>query len=207
MKKFLGALLTALAFVGAAKASVTLQVDNNGYLSGASGVNVHGNLYDVSFVSGDIQSVFLSSGRTTPNPPFADGTDVWDASQALLNQVFTDSSAGQFDSSPWLTSGCTSAVSSCYVVTPFELQVPGGVTGTGILAGFLRNWSGASGNEDSVGAQAYSEYGYAYPDPAVYAVWNLTSPFSVPEPSSILLMLVAGLCLATKIRSREFPNR
>jgi hypothetical protein len=77
-------------------------------LVGAANVNVCGILYDVEFVEGTCIGVF--SGCDSPDDfAFTDLTTVNVASQALLDQVFLDGVAGNFDTDPTSTFGCTNA--------------------------------------------------------------------------------------------------
>lgn len=76
----------ALIFAAPAVATVALQVNSSGVVTGATGVNVAGSLYDVNFVDGTCASVF----GTCDSAHFAFTTDTSavNASQALLDQVF-----------------------------------------------------------------------------------------------------------------------
>jgi len=89
----------ALALVPYASAAV-LVVNGNGILTGATGVDVGGTLYDVSF--GD---EILGLDSITA---FTDVFNAFKASEALGDQVFIN----QFDATPSLTLGCPTAYSA-----------------------------------------------------------------------------------------------
>lgn len=112
--------LIAAVLLGSAAAAVPASaaelVMSGGKLAGATGVSVGGKSYDVSFMDGTCSSVF--GGCTSSNFTFTTATTAYAAGQALLSQVFLNSKAGQFDSRPNLTVGCTSAI-VCDVLIPY----------------------------------------------------------------------------------------
>ena len=75
---------------------------------------------------------------------FTDTTSANAAAQALLDQVFTDSGAGQFDTMTQLTNGCTSTT-ECQVYIPRQVS---GSTASGSIS-----WN-FSGTGDGVGSFA-----------------------------------------------------
>ena len=93
-------LLVASATTGSA-ANLTV-VD--GELQGASGVDVGGVLFDVSFLDGTCISVFDGCDDVS-DFTFQSQADAALAGQALLDQVFVDGAQGNFDSQPELTRG------------------------------------------------------------------------------------------------------
>jgi len=73
-----------------------LQVDANGILTGATGINVNGKLYDVSFQDGSCNSLF---NNCDPRYfAFDNLDDANSAALALFDQVLIDSPQGMFDS-------------------------------------------------------------------------------------------------------------
>jgi hypothetical protein len=103
MRKFVLAVVLVLMSSGA-QAATPIVVE--GQLIGASGVDVGGKLYDVSFGDGSCISLFNGCDEDSdfPFPSLADGLL---AAQALADQVFnSDSILGSFDSEPGLTRGC-----------------------------------------------------------------------------------------------------
>jgi hypothetical protein len=101
------ALVVALFSAASAAHAATRNVVA-GQLVGASNVNVGGILYDVEFIEGTCISVF--GGCDSPDDfTFTDLASVNAASQALVDQVFLDVAAGNFDTDPTTTYGCTNA--------------------------------------------------------------------------------------------------
>ena len=117
---FLGTFVVVLALASTADAAfLTL---NGNILTGATGVNVGGTLYDVVFVDGTCVAIFDGCDDPATDFDFTTEADALAASQALLDQVFLNvSGGGQFDSTPALTFGCV-GFSVCSALTPFDLQ-------------------------------------------------------------------------------------
>lgn len=112
MKLFKQTLLTfaALFFCSSVFAAATLQISENGILTGATGVNVAGVLFDVKFRDGSCISLYSSCDKGSVFPGGYEGAEV--ASHALIEQVFV----GQYLASPQLINGCTSTA-NCIVLT------------------------------------------------------------------------------------------
>jgi hypothetical protein len=105
LRSCLGMLVVSLALASSADAA-TLLVNGSGLLTGATGVDVGGTLYDVEFVEGSCVALFDGCDAVT-DFDFTTAADVLAASQALLDQVFLDvSGQGTFDTRPSLTFGC-----------------------------------------------------------------------------------------------------
>ena len=167
-----------------AHASVMWQVDSLGQLTGATGVEVSGTLYDVQFVEGSCINIF--NGCDAPSDfLFNTITSAMNASQALMDQVLLDNSYGSFDTHPDLTSGCSSS-GYCYVLTPFSVDFHG-VNANRAENGIYANF------QDGVGFDGISPVYDVGNDPAsTYAQWSLHSD---PEPGTFALLslgLVAG---------------
>ena len=114
MRKTVLAAFAATMLAGSANAAT--QVVSGGMLTGATGVIV-GNLgvYDVGFFD-TCSSAFGTC--TTSSFNFNNAVDAATAAQSLLNQVLLDTTAGQFDSNPQLTTGCGANV-ACSIVIPY----------------------------------------------------------------------------------------
>ncbi|MEM6668983.1 MAG: PEP-CTERM sorting domain-containing protein [Pseudomonadota bacterium] len=115
--------LFAALFVTSAAPSaqaLSLNVDGGGILLGASGVDVNGVLYDVSFVDGNCIDLFDGCDEAS-DFDFSTEAAAEAAAQALLDQVFVDGPLGDFDSDPSLTFGCSDN-SLCYATIPYALQ-------------------------------------------------------------------------------------
>lgn len=198
MFTFIKALLVAVAatliMALPAQAGLARQVDSGGQLTGATGVDVAGVLYDVTFVDGTCSGVF-SGCDATSKFAFHSLADANAASSALLSQVFLDVSLGFFDSDPSLTTGCSST-SLCGVLIPYDV-----FSNDGVLASVAVNDTGI----DSVaGAQIRSYDDLLSFGEYSWAVWVPEN--SVPEPSSRALLGLAGVALAWSQRRRRFSN-
>jgi hypothetical protein len=180
--KLLAACMLTCSSVGSA---AVLQVASNGILTGATGVNVDGALYDVSFVDGTCVEIFAGCDS---NNDFLFNTFVSStlASLALSQQVFLDGSLGNFDSLPGLTKGCLSE-SICYAWTPF------GVGFNGVLSSkYFANVTDEFNDSIGTAASDNTENLAPLPNRADRAVWAKWTPAVVPEPASVAL-IAAGL--------------
>ena len=106
-----------LAFSAAPAAAAVLLVDGNGQLTGATGVDVGGTLYDVTFVDGSGITVFDGCNEAS-DFAFSDQATAELAAQALLDQVFIDGPAGNFDTDFSSIFGCGSPI-FCDALVPF----------------------------------------------------------------------------------------
>jgi hypothetical protein len=175
----------ALALVPYASAAV-LVVNGNGILTGATGVDVGGTLYDVSF-GDEILGLDSITG-------FTDVFNAFKASEALGDQVFIN----QFDATPSLTLGCPTSL-VCIVDTPFGF----GATG------FLRSASFTNIDESFAVSIDVSEEArslgldYSLDSSRTLARWSLSGPVAaIPEPETYAMML-AGLGLLGAVSRRR----
>lgn len=179
------------------QAAVVLQVNLAGQVTGATGVIVDGNTYNVAFEDGTCPSLFTGCDSTS-DFVFTTLSSAYSASVALLELVFIDVTGGPaFDSDPSLTFGCSSA-NMCHILTPYDSD------------GWIY---------DHVYASNYSTYFYVdSPTPAsfyttnrsftdeptwVFAVWSPVTVAAIPEPPGLALLGLAGIALAWSQRRRS----
>lgn len=200
MKRLLGlcALVTGMAFGNAH--AVMLQLDPSGILTGATGVNVGGHLYDVAFMDGTCADVF---GVCDPSHfTFTSDTSATVASQALLDQVFIDGLLGAFDTTPGLTSGCDPLATICNMITPFELTTSNSNPVVG--GSFAQNHFNEEGDFPHYGQFNVSDDS-SLDTGVTWAVWS-ASATDLPEPGTFVL-LGAGLLSLLASRGRYRPAR
>ena len=179
-------LIIAFSASQTSQAMPVLQVDGSGQLTGATGVDVGGILYDVEFRDGTCISIFSTCDNPVTDFTFQSLPQANNASTALKDQVFIDSVDGLFDTSPFLTTGIASAVANIY--TPYN-----------IIPGFI----------DTVSASVFVNHEPPFNDiignvnllvtndtilnlSTVYAKWSVkSSTENVPAPPTILLLGVA----------------
>lgn len=172
-------------FLASAASAATLIVNGSGILTGATGVNVGGTLYDVAFVEGTCIALF--GGCDSVNDfDFTTEADAVAASQALLDQVFLDAAQGEFNADPGLTSGCINTTFGvCEVWTPF---------GFGELAGESGVLIGAAENDAALGFDTVfvrvgsPDTDSSTSDEVVFARWTPSAVPDVPEPASLTLL-------------------
>ncbi len=201
------AVLTVLGlFSSQVAAAVVLHVDGNGQLHGASGVKV-GTLngtYSVKFNSSSLCSAVFSpcdqSGFT-----FLNAIDAAAAAQALLDEVFVDSPAGEFDTRPELTKGC---LDECYFYTPYV------TLGDTVYAMMAFNWFVSVPVDMDIVLGEIVEHGNLGPAVPVFSCgdsticqWTLwekdPSDPALPEPGSLSLIGLAGAALIWSSRRRR----
>jgi hypothetical protein len=190
LRSCLAMLLVTFALRSSADAA-TLLVNGSGILTGATGVNVGGTLYDVEFVEGTCAALF--DGCDSVNDfTFTTDADALLAGQALLDQVFLDTAKGEFDSDPGLTFGCIDTTFGvCAAMTPFGF----GEFATGALGVLM----GAAENDaaialDNVFSQLLLlDTDSSATDEVVFARWAPAAETALPEPATVSLL---GLGLA-----------
>lgn len=183
--------------LGSAHAAAVLQL-SGGELTGALDVNVSGTLYDVEFVEGTC--IVLFSGCDEPSDfTFTTMASGRDASFALLNQVFRDVPAGNFDSDPSLTFGCepNPTADFCLAITPWGLTTVAGFANTDFAANAL-----GPGGFAALATMFVTEDTTAFPQ-WVYARWTPATVEPVPEPGTVSLLALGVLGLRSHLRRRS----
>ncbi len=117
---FLAATVAAFAGMAAEARAAVLLVDDTGQLTGAQDVDVNGTLYDVTFADGSCVGLFDGCDQAA-DFAFNSKADAFDASLALLEQVFVNTEQGSFGDDPTLISGCTDAL-LCRAFVPFAVS-------------------------------------------------------------------------------------
>lgn len=191
MRVGLIAVLVFLLNAGGAQAAPVLQV-SGGILQGAQGVDVNGTLYDVSFRDGSCVDLYGGCDALS-DFTFTTAAAVNAASRALLDQVLRDGAAGNFDSNPALTNGCTGNQEGfCTVFTPADFLVNNSVAQNSTAESFdLVRAAFTLPNED------LTRYATV-----VYAVWT-PSVNAVDEPGQWVLTVVGTLALIGVMRRRN----
>jgi len=117
MAAFLATFILLSSFAEA-NAEVSLLIDGTGQLTGATGVVVGADTFDVSFVDGPCLDTF--SGCEDPGDfTFTTFEGARLAAAALEATVFLDSEKGNFDSIPSKVRGCSGPITPCSIMTPF----------------------------------------------------------------------------------------
>ncbi len=185
MRKFTAfkAIAMAGAMLAAAPATAADPVTSGSTLTGATGVNVGGNLYNVQFLDGNCATVF---GSCPAGFAFGSQAAAQQAADALLAQVLL----GTFDTNPALTNGCSLAT-ICSILVPYAV---GGQTVAFVSA------NNKATNDTGTGSLLLTE------DTGIQAsqTWArfTRSMVPVPEPASWAMMLIgfAGIGLAVRRR-------
>jgi hypothetical protein len=113
-----GLALGVAILLAASGAQAVAPVVSGRELLGATGVNVGGIVYDVEIVEGTCVDLWDGCDDLS-DFTFTTLADAEEAAQALLDQVFKDGAAGNFDTVPNLNVGCSGAF--CGTAFPFGL--------------------------------------------------------------------------------------
>lgn len=127
---FAAAMICVISSASAANAATSIVI--NGKLTGATGVNVNGTIYDVEFLDGTCVNLFNGCNSISDFTFNEEGA--LQAASALLNQVFINTPEGQFDTNPALTFGCDeSDICDVRIPSYFSLSNPELVIGASAL--------------------------------------------------------------------------
>ncbi len=173
--------------------AATLNVSGGGILTGASGVDVNGTLYDVWFVDDSCENLYGGCDEAS-DFTFQTLADAKVAAQALLDQVFLDGVLGNFDSNPALTEGC-GFWQICHTYIPYAL---GSSAGSVNVAAEYNIAAGYGSDSVANGFTALTKH-VVYGDTGTYAVF---APAAVPVPAALWLML-SGLGVMGFVTKRQ----
>ena len=182
---------TVLGVTATIANAATLVVNTDGKLAGAKGVTVGTQTYDVEFKDGSCAEVYGTCAISAF--AFTSESDARIASQALLDQVFINGVAGQFDSDPALTIGC-SRPEACGTITPFGLESN--------LTRTIYAYNFSDGGTDRIATGNLSSGYSSTPNPNVnFAVF--TPSAAVPEPASWAMMIGGFGIVGGSLRRRR----
>lgn len=176
-----GTLVFATLNVATAAPILNISTDGISTLLGASGVNVGGTFYDVTFADG-----IIDAGAVTA---FTTEAGARAASQALLDQVLT----GSYDTFANLTNGCTSTV-QCWVITPYSF------TQVNLKTILALNY--VSESRDVIDPLDFNVLGRSTADSSVFTIARWAPVAAIPEPETYAMML-AGLGLLGFVSRRR----
>ncbi|MFQ5598481.1 MAG: hypothetical protein ACE5GK_10575 [Nitrospiria bacterium] len=174
------ALFAAFIFLSSfseAMAEVSLLIDDTGQLTGATGVVVGADTFDVSFLDGLCMDLF--SGCDDPgNFTFTTFEGAKLAAAALEATVFLDSEKGFFDSIPSKVRGCSGNITPCSIITPFGFSKdsPGEIRDVSFVNVPQRMEPGPVTGASDLVAEGRTKDKKTEPVIGVWAVWSSPSP-------------------------------
>jgi hypothetical protein len=156
--------------------AASLTVTNSGILTGATGVNVNGTLYDVTIAEGTCVSLFGGCDSIS-DFPFPNAAEALLANTAFLSLINTDPS---FKLTPTNISGCSSSTPVCFIITPvdFSYQTRSFFTSYALDV-VLNQATKVVSTTTNINRSLSSE---------TFALWAKQPTTSVPEPSSLILL-------------------
>lgn len=183
----LACLLCAGLWVQTTQAA-TLIVDPDGTLIGATGVIVEGRPYSVTFADGSCETAF--DGCNPAAFAFDTVGSATAAALALLDQVFIDGPAGNFDTGFDIL-GCSTAFDGCFTRIPYALQG----SGTYLMVTAINGL----GTDFVVPEGPFTIDNGPFPN----LNFGIFAPVPVPAGLPLLLGALAGLWQLRRLRGRR----
>ena len=182
--------------------AATLNVVDN-QLVGASGVNLGGELFSVEFVDASCVDVFNGCDAVS-NFDFQTSKDATAASQALLDQVFTDSNSERLNDPLTFVNGIEDSALAQFA-TPWTL--PGvSINDEATVGASVLEFRGDF-LTDEIGDFLRSVSGGADDESGVFAVWSADSITPVPLPAGGALLLTGlGAFVALRRRTTQVAH-
>ena len=190
IKSFMLITLIGIAAVGLTVTSARAATLNvvGGQLTGATGVVVAGfGVFDVDFVVTTCFALF-DDCNTISDFDFDTEAGAEAAGLALLDQVFIDSSAGNFDSDLTLTDGCAGVdpISACAIWIPFAFDEGGFAVARVVSNNNSIVFDGVGGGSRDINFTGFG-------DP--FAKFTQVTPIPLPAALPLFLTGLAGLGL------------
>ena len=187
MTKFLKSLATALLFAVIATAghAATYTFNGSGQLTGATGVDVSGTLYDVTFEEGSCAAVFSGCDEVSDDLDFDTKAAAEAAANSIGLQIFEKGDL--YDTDPETTFGCTFLL-SCEFQIPYAV---GGGVAEAPLGAIFRNVNDgfADGIPFSEASLIDTASEPVFASRTVWAKFTQAAPAPVPLPAPVLLLM------------------
>lgn len=175
-----------------------LELDTDGVLIGATGVQVNGAIYDVSFHDGLLwdQDKTKSSIFRANISDIGDLNDAISASKALISQVW--SVELNYNTLEKATNGCWGD-NLCQVITPYAYDESINKLSYAYANNYSASIEDTTGNSFILGSGSFDTRNYGS---YTIALWRLSSISPIPEPSPQSLAIIGGAFLI-RLRGRN----
>ena len=183
VKIFLVTFLFSFIFIPSSQAAL-LQIDSSGLLTGATGVIIDGESYDITFQDGSCIDLYSGCNESS-DFTFTTRASATQAAQAIIDQVFI----GIYDDDPNLTFGCSKQKNGfCLANVPYLAESP--------YIHVVSAWNRILGGSPDI-----THYRPMSPSDDVsrlnwnYVLFSPSSPATVPEGSPVILICIGLMTL------------